>query len=76
MKNSDAHALRSIRRLNRRVHDPISDWLGAALAAVVSSVWPRASQAPYPPERQDLYGFSSNDCSAVAELPRSGKRRS
>lgn len=76
MKDTDAHALRSIRRLNRRAHDPISDWLGAALAAVVSSVRPRASQAPYPPERQDLYGFSSNDCSGVAPPPRSGKGRS
>jgi hypothetical protein len=65
VKNPDARDLRSIRRLNRRVHDPIAAWLGSALASLGRLVRPTARGSAYPPERQDLYGFSANDFGAA-----------
>lgn len=61
MNRTDAHSLRTIRRLNRRVHDPISAWLGAAAANLVRLARPVAPPPTGTPERQDLYGFSAGD---------------
>lgn len=51
---------RTIRRLDRRVHDPIANWLGAVLRSLVKRVWPRFADTYCIPERQDLYGFTAN----------------
>lgn len=66
MKSSDAHAWRYVRRLNRRVHDAFSAWLGGASRALAKPALPRAPWPGHLPERQDLYGFSASDVPCVS----------
>ena len=61
MTSLDSRNLRSIRRLNRRIHDPINTWLGSALASLVRLKRGDARPPAGLPERQDLYGFSFGD---------------
>lgn len=61
MQQFDVPSVRSIRRLNRRVHDPISAWLAAVLASLVRRERPGTVPADYPAERPDLYGFTASD---------------
>lgn len=60
MSSAAVPSLSTIRRLNRRVHDPVADWLGAVLISLARQAWPRFTDTHCIPERQDLYGFTTN----------------